>query len=46
MTSPTWVMVIDPPQLSVEEMAAVFTGGTWLTQVTVTFEGQVIEGGV
>ena len=45
-TSPTWVTVTAPPQLSEVVTEPVLTGGTWLAQETVTAGGHVIVGGV
>ena len=46
ITSPVWVTVTTPPQLSEVITDAIFAIGTWLAHCTVTSAGQVIEGGV
>ena len=46
MTSPTWVTVTTPPQLSAVMTAPVLTAGTSFAQETVVLAGQVMVGGV
>ena len=47
MTSPTWVTVTVPVQLSLTAVTdEIFAAGTALAQLTVTLAGQVRVGGV